>query len=77
MEDLQQPKIDVSMNLIKSAREELLEKFGDNPDLNKMGVFWFDVDTEKRTSKPVDELFNHSSLNPPTDELSSSVVSTS
>ena len=36
----------------------MFDKFGkDNPDLQKIGVLWSDVDQKKRNSKSVDELF--------------------
>ena len=56
--DIETPKIEINNEKIKSWRQSLFDKFGkNNPDLQKIGVLWSDVDQEKRNSKSVDELF--------------------
>ena len=56
--DIETPKIEINNEKIKSWRQSLFDKFGkDNPDLQKIGVLWSDVDQKKRNSKSVDELF--------------------
>ena len=59
-EIIETPKIEINNEKIKSWRESLFDKFGkDNPDLQKIGVLWSDVDQKKKNSKSVDELFGN------------------
>lgn len=43
---------------LRDAREKLISKFGaDNPDLQKLSVFFSDIDKERKTSTHIDKLF--------------------